>query len=90
MNNIPTKIDFSKQYVIAVINPSTEMLTNLNMPTLSKSGDIITLAYEEKVEGKQSYSMRPNLILVVDNQYQERLRRLRNKLLNRKQHHRSK
>lgn len=70
MNNIPTKIDFSKQYVIAVINPSTEMLTNLNMPTLSKSGDIITLAYEEKVEGKQSYSMRPNLILVVDNQYQ--------------------
>ncbi|MCT3949867.1 hypothetical protein AB2S32_14610 [Elizabethkingia anophelis] len=70
MNNMPTKIDFSKQYVIAVINPSTDMLTSLNMPTLSKSGDIITLAYEEKVEGKQSYSMRPCLILVVDNQYQ--------------------
>ncbi len=69
-NGMPTRIDFAKQYVIAVLNPSTDMLTSLNMPTLSKNGNIITLAYEEKVEGKQSYTMRPNLILVVDNQYQ--------------------
>lgn len=69
-SGMPTRIDFAKQYVIAVLNPSTDMLTSLNMPTLSKNGNTITLAYEEKVEGKQSYTMRPNLILVVDNQYQ--------------------
>lgn len=66
----PTPIDFSKQYVIALVGKPTDKATTLTATSLTKSGNTITLGYTETVGEKQSYTIQPFLILVVDNQYQ--------------------
>lgn len=66
----PTQIDFSKQYVIAVVKPVTDTLTIMKPVSLKKdkNGNIV-FTYKIKRKGKQSYSMRPMLLLVIDRQY---------------------
>ncbi|WP_306349739.1 hypothetical protein [Flavobacterium sp. '19STA2R22 D10 B1'] len=66
----PTPIDFSKQHAIAVIHPVTDKATSLDAPTLSTNGTTLDFSYQLKVGEKQSYSIHPYLLLVVDNEYQ--------------------
>lgn len=63
----PTAIDFSKQYVIAVVLPETDLSTNIEAISLQKSANNeITLNYKVVRGQKQSYTMRPSLLLIVD------------------------
>jgi len=63
----PTEIDFSKQYVIALILPETDLSTNIEAINLQKSANNeITLNYKVVRGQKQSYTMRPSLLLIVD------------------------
>lgn len=66
----PTPIDFSKQYVIAVARPVTNTLTVLKPKSLkrAKNGNVV-FTYKVKTKGKQSYSIRPLLMIIVDKKY---------------------
>ncbi|MCX6316940.1 MAG: hypothetical protein NTW29_06600 [Bacteroidetes bacterium] len=76
-NGAPTAIDFSKQYVIAVIPPATDKAPTLKAVSLTKSGDIITLKYSYKEGAKLTYTSQPYLLLVVDAKYKGTVRTLK-------------
>lgn len=68
MNNKPTQVDFTKQYVIAVIGKETDITTEMKPLSLQKqsNGDIV-FTYEVKQEGgPQSYKTMPFLAIAVD------------------------
>ncbi|QNL48268.1 hypothetical protein H8S90_15855 [Olivibacter sp. SDN3] len=68
----PTTIDFTKQFVIAVIEASTEHLTTIAPISLANTGsDQLTLTYRVEKGEKQSYTQRPVLLLVVDKIYNQ-------------------
>lgn len=63
----PTAIDFSKQYVIAVSKPETDIATELSPVSLEKNaeGDVV-FTYQVTTGEKRSYSILPCLIVIVD------------------------
>lgn len=63
----PTSIDFARQYVIAVLADDTDTATELKPLSLKKdANNQLTLTYQVIKGEKQSYTIRPVLILVVD------------------------
>lgn len=66
---LPTAIDFSRQFVIAVVKPVTQYDTTLRPLLLKDDGRTLTLGYKAEVGGKMSYSIQPCMILVVDRKY---------------------
>ncbi|PSK91516.1 hypothetical protein [Taibaiella chishuiensis] len=67
-NGMPTAIDFAKQFVIAVVADETDMATELKPISLKKeTGDQLVFTYETIKGAKQSYTIRPVLMVVVDN-----------------------
>jgi len=66
-NGRPTTIDFTRQYVIAVLLPETNRTTTIDPVSLRKDamGEIV-LTYKIVVGQEQSYTIIPNLIIVVD------------------------
>ncbi|MFV0521127.1 MAG: hypothetical protein ACK5MI_01680 [Mangrovibacterium sp.] len=65
-NGTPTNIDFTTQYVITVVLPETNLTTNIEPISLKKDDNGITFSYKVSMGEKQSYTTRPNLIIVVD------------------------
>src|SRR5690606_421082 len=69
-NGKPTSIDFSKQYVIAYIDQSSNRTVNLKVKSLTQTGDKITLTISKTHSGKESSAtFRKYLILIVDKKY---------------------
>jgi hypothetical protein len=68
-NGTPTPIDFSKQYVIAVIPPATENSVTLKAVSLLKTGSNITLTYSYKEGKKLTYTSQSFLLLIVNAKY---------------------
>jgi hypothetical protein len=70
-NGRSTPIDFSKQYVIATIFPTTDRNTELIPKSLvkDKSNQLI-FDYTIQKGGRMSSTMRPFVAIVVDKQYQ--------------------
>ena len=66
---MPTAIDFTKQYVIAAVMPLTDIQTEMSAHSLKQKGDTIVFTYRVKRGEQQSYTMRPMLMIVVDNKY---------------------
>ena len=66
----PTPVDFEKEFVIAVVCPVTDLLTELAPESLRKTDGKLVFAYSEKVGEKQTWSMRPVLLVKVDRQYE--------------------
>lgn len=69
-NGRPTPIDFRKQYVIAIVNPVTDIATTLSVSSLKQKDNAIILNYDVEEGKKQSFSTQPLLLLVVDTTYQ--------------------
>lgn len=65
----PTKIDFSKQFVILILLPQTEYYTTINVKSLAYDGKNVLLNYGVKKGEKITYTMRPSEMLVVDKKY---------------------
>lgn len=72
-NGMPTSVDFSKQYIISVVGNETDSAVTIVPVSLEKKGTHLTFTYEYKVGEKQSYTIRPALIIAVDSQYVEDL-----------------
>lgn len=69
-NGEPTKIDFSKEYVIAVVLPVTDLQTELKAGELKQLGDTLVFHYQMKQGEKQTFTIRPMLMIIVSNDYQ--------------------
>lgn len=70
-NGKPTGIDFSKQYVIAVIGESTNKSVVAEPLSLTKDGNVITLTYKwEEGTQEQTYTARHQIAVIVANEYQ--------------------
>ena len=65
----PTRIDFNKEFVIAVVNPVTDCLTELAPESLQKVDGELVFTYRETIGEQQSWTMRPILLVKVDRQY---------------------
>lgn len=65
----PTPIDFTSQFVIAVIPSKSDTSAIVNPDDLSKTGNEILLKYSITKGEKQSFVSQPYLLLVVDNKY---------------------
>ncbi|MDR2146261.1 MAG: hypothetical protein LBE91_07380 [Tannerella sp.] len=62
-----TEIDFTKQYVIAVLLPETDLMTTVVPVSLQKSKTgKITLTYQSVVGQKLSFTTKPNFAIIVD------------------------
>ncbi len=62
----PTEIDFTKQYVIAVVLPETDLQTTIDPVSLQRNekGEI-TLSYRIVVGQKRTFTILPNLAIIV-------------------------
>lgn len=68
-NGMPTIIDFNKQFVIAIISPSSDLAPQIDQISLKKLADGLHLNYKETLGEKQSFTMRPVALLIVDKQF---------------------
>lgn len=69
-NGMPTNIDFSKNYVIALIGTQTNKSTDFLVKNLVKEKENIILSYAVKEESTEnSYTILPAKILIVSKQY---------------------
>ena len=66
----PTKIDFGRQFVIAVVNPVTDISTELKPLSLAKKDNELIFNYQEILGEKQTWSMQPILLVLVDREYE--------------------
>ena len=69
MNNSQAPLDFTKEFVIAVINPSTDEETKLTPVSLVKEKGDLVFTYSEKIGEKTSSIRKPTLLIRVDKQY---------------------
>lgn len=63
----PTPMDFNKKFVVAVVGEKTDLATKLVPLSLVKdaNGDLV-FSYRTVVGKKQSFTMVPNLVILVD------------------------
>ena len=69
MGNTQAPLDFTKEFVIAVVNPTTDEITKLNPVSLVKEKGSLVYTYSEQIGEKTESTRRPSLIIRVDKQY---------------------
>lgn len=65
----PTQIDFSKQFVLAVIGTVTNKETDFAVNGLVKKDDDVTFSYTETIGKEMSFTIQPSLAVIVDKSY---------------------
>lgn len=65
-NGMPTTIDFTKQYVIAIVGNKTDSAVTITPMALEKNANVLTFTYEYKVGEKQTFTIQPALLIAVD------------------------
>ena len=68
----PTAIDFTKQFVLAIVLPETDFATEINPVKVEEKGDSLLYTYEVKTGEKQSFSIQPVSIIILDKQYENK------------------
>ena len=71
-NGKPTEIDFSKQFVLAVVLPVTDINTEINPIKVEDKGDTLFYHYDVKTGEKQSFSIQPLSIIILDKKYENK------------------
>ena len=65
-NGQPTVVNWGTQYVLAVINPSTDRATRMYPVSVLQNGDAIIFNYKVEKGEKQSYTTTPYVAVVLD------------------------
>ena len=65
----PTVVDFDQSYVIAVVQPETDCFTQLAPLSLKREGGTLVFTYRETVGERQTWTLRPILLIKVDRKY---------------------
>jgi hypothetical protein len=68
-NGKPTPIDFTKQFVLAIVLPVTNLATEINPARLEEKGDTLYYFYDAKTGEAQSYSTQPISLIMLDKKY---------------------
>ena len=68
----PTEIDFTKQFVLAIVLPVTNLATEINPARLEEKGDTIFYFYDAKVGEAQTYSTQPISLIILDKKYADK------------------
>lgn len=68
-NGKPTTINFSGEYVIAVIGKESDFTTIITPESLFQNGNAIDFTYVIREEKKETYKSRTSLILIVNKEY---------------------
>ena len=71
-NGKPTAIDFTKQFVVAIVLPITDFATEINPVKVEEKGDSLLCTYEIKIGEKQSFSIQPVSIIILDKEYESK------------------
>ena len=66
----PTSIDFTKQFVLAIVLPVTDKATEINPVKVEEKSGALLYTYEVKTGEKQTYSIQPVSIIILDKQYE--------------------
>ena len=69
-NGKPTPIDFSRQYVLGVIGELTDRNTGISLISLKQNANTILLNYKITEGEKSMATIRPMLLIIVDNKYE--------------------
>ena len=72
-NGKPTEIDFSKQFVLAVVLPVTDINTEITPVKVEEKGDTLFYHYDVKTGEKQSFSIQPLSIIILDKKYENKV-----------------
>jgi hypothetical protein len=68
----PTAIDFTKQFVVAIVLPITDFATEINPVKVEEKGDSLLYTYEVKTGEKQSFSIQPVSIIILGKEYESK------------------
>ncbi len=68
----PTEIDFTKQFVLAIVLPVTDFATEINPQKVEEKGDSLFYTFEVKKGEKQTYRIQPVSIIILDNKYENK------------------
>ena len=66
----PTEIDFTKQFVLAIVLPVTDIATEITSVKLEAKGDSLFYTYNVKTGEKQSFTIQPVSIIILDKKYE--------------------
>lgn len=69
-DGLPTKIDFSSSYIIAVIGETSNKEPKIKINDLKQKGDSLFLDYSITENKEVSYTTKPTEILILENKYQ--------------------
>ena len=64
-----TPVDFDREFVIAIVNPVTDCQTELVPESLRMEDGVLVFSYDETIGERQSWTMRPVLLVKVDRKY---------------------
>ena len=68
----PTAIDFTKQFVLAIVLPVTDFATEINPVKVEEKGDSLLYTYEVKTGEKQSFTVQPVSIIILDKKHEDK------------------
>ena len=68
----PTAIDFTKQFVLAIVLPETDFATEINPVKVEEKGDSLLYTYDVKTGEKQTFSIQPVSIIILDKKYENK------------------
>jgi hypothetical protein len=68
----PTAIDFTKQFVLAIVLPETDFATEINPIKVEEKGDTLLYTYNVMKGEKQTYSIQPVSIIIIDKKYENK------------------
>lgn len=68
-NGLPTHVDFSRQFVLAKVLPITNVYTEIKPVSLEPKDGKLIFTYEVKHGKKQSSSIQPMTLVIVDRKY---------------------
>lgn len=68
----PTEIDFTKQFVLAIVLPVTDMATEISPVKVEAKGDSLLYTYDVKTGEKQSFTIQPVSIIILDKKYENK------------------
>ena len=68
----PTEIDFTKQFVLAIVLPVTEYATEIKPVKVTEKGDSLLYTFEVKKGEKLTYSIQPVSIIILDKKYENK------------------
>ena len=68
-DGMPTPIDFSKQFVVAIVGKETDLNTLYIPNRLTYQNNQITFRYEIQESEKQSFTIIPSLLILIDKKF---------------------